>query len=175
MRLFLLRHTKSDWGDDELRDFDRPLNSRGKSAARLMGRYLQENALYPNRILCSTALRTRETLARILPFQPKEAQIHLLSDIYEQSDLSYTNLIRRHGGRAQQLMIIGHNPATEHTAIELAGTGSAEVMADMKMKYPTGALSVIDFDIADWAELQTGTGHLERFVKPRELSVKSVE
>lgn len=175
MRLFLFRHAKSDWGDEGLRDFDRPLNTRGKSAARLMGRYLQENGLHPNRILCSTSQRTRETLARILPYQPQEAQIHLLSDIYDQGDLSYTSIIRRHGGRAQQLMIIGHNPATEQTAIELAGTGEAEALADLRIKYPTGAISVFDFDITDWADLQTGTGHLERFIKPRDLSSTTAE
>lgn len=172
MRLFLLRHAKSDWGEEGLRDFDRPLNTRGKSAARLMGRYLQDNGHFPNRILCSTSQRTRETLTRILPYQPQEAQIHLLSDIYDQGDLSYTSVIRRHGGRAQQLMIIGHNPATEQTAIELAGTGAPKAMADLRIKYPTGALAVFDFDIADWAELQTGTGHLDRFIKPRDLSSK---
>ncbi|EEE42954.2 SixA phosphatase family protein [Roseibium alexandrii] len=172
MRLFLFRHAKSDWGDADLADFDRPLNGRGKSAARVMGRYLREQNLLPNRILCSTSLRTRETLSRILPFQPQEAQIHLLSDIYDESDLSYTNVIRRHGGRAQQLMVIGHNPATEQTAIELAGTGDADAMADLRVKFPTGALAVIDFDIASWDEVQIGTGHLERFIKPRDLAAK---
>lgn len=170
MRLFLLRHAKSDWGSEALADFDRPLNTRGKSAARAMGKYLKEKEFHPNRILCSTSQRTRETLSRVLTYQTREAQIHLLSDIYDQADLSYTAVIRRHGGRAHNLMIIGHNPATEQTAEELVGTGDSATIADMRLKYPTGALSIIDFDIADWADLQTGTGHLERFIKPRDLS-----
>lgn len=169
MRLLLLRHAKSDWGDATLQDIDRPLNSRGKTAALRMARYLRENGLLPNQILCSTALRTRETLARVLTSLPQEAQIHLLSDLYQQSEDDYLSLIRKQGGRAQNLMVIAHNPATEDTALSLAGTGDAAALADLKEKFPTAALAVIDFDISDWSELQPGTGHLERFVKPRDL------
>lgn len=169
MRLLLLRHAKSDWGDPDLEDIDRPLNSRGKAAALKMAAYLGQEGLLPNQILCSTAQRARETLARVLPSLQQEAQIHLLSDLYRQSEDDYLGLISKHGGRAQNLMVIAHNPATEDTAQTLTGTGDAAAMADLEEKYPTAALAVIDFDIADWSELQPGTGHLERFVKPRDL------
>jgi len=169
MRLLLLRHAKSDWGDPVLNDVDRPLNSRGKAAALKMARYVKDEGLLPNQILCSTSQRTRETLAKVLASLPQEAQVHLLSDLYRQSEVDYLNLIRKHGGRAQNLMVIAHNPATEETALTLSGTADPEAAADLKEKYPTAALAVIDFDIADWSELQPGTGHLERFVKPRDL------
>jgi phosphohistidine phosphatase len=169
MRLLLLRHAKSDWGDEQLADIDRPLNSRGKTASVTMARYLRDNKLWPNLILCSTAQRTRETLARLLPYMPQEAHIQMISDLYWKSEDGYGPLIRKHGGRAQNLMIIGHNPATEDTALDLSGTGAPEAMEDLREKYPTAALAVIDFDFVDWSELGSGTGHLERFVKPRDL------
>lgn len=175
MRLYLFRHAKSDWGDEALADIERPLNSRGKTSARVMGRYLQDNGIRPTRILCSTSQRTRETLARVLPYMPQEADVHLLTDIYDQSDLTYTNLLRRYGGRSSELMVIGHNPATEQTADELIGTGSAEAVSDLRMKFPTAALAVIDFDITGWEELRMGTGHLERFIKPRDLAPTSLD
>lgn len=123
----------------------------------------------PNRILCSTSQRTRETLAKLLPYLQQEAQILLLSDLYQQSEEDYSGLIRKHGGRAQNLLLIGHNPATEETAFSLAGTGKTDAMNDLQVKYPTAALAVIDFDINDWSDLKARTGHLERFVKPRDL------
>lgn len=168
MRLLLLRHAKSDWGDESLADIDRPLNGRGKNASQVMAAYLKENSLLPNQILCSTAQRTRETLGRILPHLPQEAQIHLLSDLYQQSEDDYSGIIRRYGGRTQNLMIIGHNPATELTALNMIGTGDSKAMADLEEKFPTAALAVIDFDIVEWSEAGK-TGHLERFVKPRDL------
>ena len=169
MRLLLYRHAKSDWGDANMSDMDRPLNNRGKAAATRMAGYMKEQGLPANQILCSTSQRTRETLARLLPFLPQEAQIHLISDLYRQSEDDYLGIIRRFGGRAQNLMVIGHNPATEETARTLAGTTAPGALADLKEKFPTAALAVIDFDIVDWSELQPGTGHLERFVKPRDL------
>ncbi|TYC48620.1 histidine phosphatase family protein [Rhodobacterales bacterium] len=169
MRLLLLRHAKSDWKDESLADIDRPLNGRGKSAAKLMAKYLKENSLLPNQILCSTAQRTRETLARLLPHLPQEAQVHLISDLYEQNEEDYCALIRKYGGRTQNLMVIGHNPSTELTALNVTGTGDAKTIEDLDEKFPTAALAVLDFDIADWSELDSKTGHLERFVKPREI------
>ncbi len=64
-RLLLLRHAKSSWHDPSLADFDRPLNQRGRAAARMMGDYLVRKGLLPDLVLCSAAQRARETLAFI--------------------------------------------------------------------------------------------------------------
>ncbi len=169
MRLLLLRHAKSDWDEPDLDDIDRPLNARGQAAALTMARYLVDNGLLPNLILCSTSQRTRETLARLLPSLTGETSIQVMPELYDQSEDDYLGLIRKHGGIAPNLMLIGHNPATELTADSLSGTGDADMIADFNEKYPTAALAVIDFDITEWAELDPKTGHLERFVKPRDL------
>lgn len=170
MRLLLYRHAKSDWDNAELSDIDRPLNGRGKSAAGAMARHMKSEDLLPNQILCSTAQRTRETLARLLPHLEQENQIHLLSDLYLQGEDDYSGLIRKHGGRARTLMVLGHNPATQETALELTGTADDVALSDLQEKFPTAALAVLDFDIADWSELRPGTGHLALFVKPRSLA-----
>ncbi|GAA0773555.1 histidine phosphatase family protein [Roseibium denhamense] len=170
MRLMLLRHAKSDWGDPSLDDIDRPLNPRGKAAAASMGRYIKEKRLFPDVILCSTSQRTRETLSRLLPHLPQKTTIQLLPDLYTSSEGDYLSLIKSHGGSAAALMVIGHNPATEQTALDLSATGADDAMADMREKYPTAALAIVDFKGSDWAELQADTGHLERFVKSRDLA-----
>jgi phosphohistidine phosphatase len=169
MRLLLFRHAKSDWGDAGLPDIDRPLNGRGKAAAATMAMHMKSEGLLPNQILCSTAQRTRETLARLLPRLDHETKIYLLSDLYEQSEDDYSSIIRKHGGRAHTVMVLGHNPATEETALELTGTADEAALADLQEKFPTAALAVLDFDFADWAELRPGTGHLTQFVRPRAL------
>ena len=81
--LYLLRHAKSSWADPSLADHDRPLNGRGpvlqvvhrpglrgktpgRRAAPLMGAYLREGGHRPDLVLCSTAARTRETLAAVM-------------------------------------------------------------------------------------------------------------
>ncbi|SFS17852.1 phosphohistidine phosphatase [Microbacterium sp. cf046] len=61
IRLVLVRHAKSDWGDPSLDDHDRPLNDRGMRDAPRMARALAETGFRPEVILSSTALRARTT------------------------------------------------------------------------------------------------------------------
>ena len=63
--LFLLRHAKSDWAGPALSDFERPLNARGRKAARAMGREFRRLGLAAERILASPAARVVETLERV--------------------------------------------------------------------------------------------------------------
>jgi phosphohistidine phosphatase len=72
--ILLLRHAKSAWGDARLEDHERPLNGRGERAAQAMARHLAKKAPRPDLILCSTAVRARQTLAPFLALQrPRSA------------------------------------------------------------------------------------------------------
>ena len=51
-RLVLMRHAKSDWGDNSLSDHDRPLNRRGMEDAPSMAQWIEENDLIPDQIIC---------------------------------------------------------------------------------------------------------------------------
>ena len=64
--ILLLRHAKSSWDSAAQNDHDRPLNKRGERAAALMAVHLCEAAPRPDLILCSTATRTRQTLAPLV-------------------------------------------------------------------------------------------------------------
>lgn len=169
LRLMLLRHAKSDWGDPDLRDIDRPLNTRGRSAARTIANYMATEKLLPDLILCSSSQRTRETLAYLLPSLNGEYRVEVRSDLYRQSEGSYIPLLKGVAPDNRTILVVGHNPATEDTAISLAGSGPEDMIRDMQTKFPTGGLAVIDFDFDDWNDLAPGTGRLDRFIKPREL------
>ena len=65
--LLLLRHAKSSWDTMSLPDYDRPLAKRGRKAAPLIGAEIAQLGLRPDLILCSGAVRTRETLDLVLP------------------------------------------------------------------------------------------------------------
>jgi phosphohistidine phosphatase len=168
-RLLLLRHAKSSWEALGVADFDRPLSSRGRRAAPLMGRHIAAHALTPDRIVCSTARRTRETLAGLLPYCAGEMDIRLTRDLYDTSAAEYLDVIRAFGGTARVLMVIGHNPAMQETAIELVGTGNPALVAAVGTDYPTAALSVVDFPEKRWSEIAPRGGRIVAFFRPREL------
>ncbi|WP_417677436.1 SixA phosphatase family protein [Roseibium sp.] len=171
LRLMLLRHAKSDWGASSLDDIDRPLNARGRAAAGTMAAYFAAQDLLPDLILCSSAQRTRETLAHLLPFLDGEYDIRVQADLYYQNEDTYMPILRKDGGSARNLLLIGHNPAIEETALSLVGSGPEEAIEDMGLKFPTGALAILDFEIDTWAKLKPENGHLDRFVKPRDLEI----
>ena len=82
LRLYLLRHAKSDWSGPGIADFDRPLSNRGFKAAPRMGRFMAEQGCTPERILCSAAMRTRQTLAAVLPHFGDSVDVEIMKRIY---------------------------------------------------------------------------------------------
>lgn len=157
-RLILIRHAKSDRGAEGVSDHDRPLARRGEKAAEWIGETLRDEEWLPDLVLCSSSVRTRQTLE----LSGIQADVQLLREIYDNMSRDFVEIIRRHGGEAQTLALIGHNTGMETTAQKLADDD-----ADL-YGYPTGAIAVLDFDIEDWSELAEGTGRLVAFRQPRD-------
>lgn len=152
-------------------DFDRPLNLRGRASAPLMGRHMADHALLPDRVLCSASRRTRDTFAAILPWLRGEFDAQFLRSIYECPGGTYAPILRRFGGTARTLLLIGHNPVIQDTALSLIGLGNPELTDAIRAKFPTAGLAVIDIDGADWSSLEPRSGRIVAFFRPRELEV----
>lgn len=168
-RLFLLRHAKSSWALPGQRDFDRPLNDRGRAAAPLIGRFMAENGHRPERVLCSPAARTRGTLDGIRPFLPASAAVEFVRELYEASVEGVLRAIAAHAGGAGEVLVIGHNPSIHMLALALTRDGEAELGARLRSKYPTAALTAIDVAGDSWSAIRPGGGTLIAFVTPSDL------
>jgi phosphohistidine phosphatase len=166
-RLMLLRHAKSDWPAG-VPDHDRPLNDRGRAAAPLMGRYLADEGLLPDLAVVSSAQRTQETWALVAPaLGPVEARTE--PRVYEAPADRLLAVLREAPDTARTLLLVGHNPGTEDLARRLVGHGDRYAIARLGQKYPTAGLAVIDFEAERWAEIDTRTGRLDRFVTPKTI------
>lgn len=169
LRLLLLRHAKSAWADPGLKDIDRPLAPRGRRAAGVMGQALAREEYHPDRILCSPARRTRETLAELLPHLGEAPAVAVIPALYEPAG-DYRDAIAEHGDGARRLLVIGHNPAIQATAVTLIGAGNRPLIAEIAAKFPTAALAAIDFDADSWNEIAPRKGRLAAFLTPRSLA-----
>lgn len=167
--LLLLRHAKSDWSDTGLDDIDRPLAPRGRDAAPRMGRHIKDEGLNPDLVLCSAALRARETWNLVAEELDPVPPVRFRKDLYAASSAILLAAIRRMPGDCGRLLIIGHNPEMEDLAHRLAGSGKAKALRQLAEKYPTGTLAEIRFAADSWHEISEGTGALRRFVRPRDL------
>lgn len=168
-RLMLLRHAKSAWDDAGQPDLERPLNLRGRRAAADMAAAMARRGFLPDRILCSSARRTRETLAAFLPFLGDGTRIAITGALYEPPSGEYRTAIAAEGD-GNALLLIGHNPVIHRTAIGLAGAGERPLLAELAAKFPTAALAVIDCAIGEWRDLSPGCGRLVAYLTPKRLS-----
>jgi phosphohistidine phosphatase len=167
LTLILMRHAKSSWTDKKLDDFDRPLSKRGKEAAPVMGRELAKRGPIPERILCSPAKRTRETLKLAIEGMGAKPAVSYEDRLYSFGDgRPYIEIIA-----AQQsitpLMVIGHNPSIQNLTLRLLKPNRSETMERIKRKFPTAAIAVVVLPIDSWGQLRSSpeiTGEIEAFL-----------
>lgn len=165
--LFLLRHAKSTWDDPVARDFDRPLNRRGREAARAVGAEMARLGLAFDHVVASPAVRVKETLAEVEKGYGAALSATFDKRVYLATTDTLLDLIRATGDEAERLLLVGHNPGLESIALELtSGSGPRDAVA---IKYPTGALAEIELPVDEWYAAAPGTGRLTRFIRPRDL------
>ncbi|MGK6313338.1 SixA phosphatase family protein [Neorhizobium sp. DT-125] len=167
-RLILLRHAKSAWPEG-VADKERPLATRGRKAAPLIGDYMAREGLLPDLALVSPARRTRETWMLVRDELPGDGEVRDHAGVYEVSAMKILDILAQVEPVYRNVLIVGHNPGLQELALLLTGTGNADARRKMAEKFPTAGLAVIDFDAADWREISEGSGRLERFVTPRSL------
>ena len=178
--LLLMRHAKSDWNDASQTDKARPLNQRGRLSAPKMAKWIVDNDLLPNIVICSSAVRTQQTLELMMQHwngshlekSPLEAlQIIIEDRLY----LASHALILSTASNApdlqarQRILVLGHNPGIEILASHLS---------EHPIEMPTGAIAVLDSNSpemewpADWtiSKMWKWRG----LAKPREIADESI-
>ncbi len=171
--LILMRHAKSDWSDEGLPDHDRPLAPRGRRAAPLIGAMLAERLPPPELVLCSTAVRARQTLALVLAAAVTRGGWPVLPSILYEPGLYLCGgeeLVARVAAVApavQRLMLVGHNPDMHEASLGLAQSGAAETRARLAERFPTGAAAL--FSLPDQGWDVTKGGRLDAFLTPRDI------
>lgn len=167
--LTLLRHAKSDWGDPVARDFERPLNQRGRRAARTMGRAMRDEGLAFDRVVASPATRVIETIADIEDGYGTLMPPVFDRRIYLASVATLLDMIHETHDGADRLLIVGHNPGLENLALLLTRGDDRPCRAQLALKYPTATLAEIALPVDRWADVAQGMGGLARFIRPRDL------
>jgi phosphohistidine phosphatase len=168
-RLMLLRHAKSDWTRPGTRDHERALAPRGRESAPRIGAYMVHHGLTPDRVVCSTATRARETWDLVAAAFADPPPAVYESRVYEASAPALFDVVKETKADTHVLLLTGHNPGLHDFAQRLIASGDTDARQRLTEKFPTGALAVIDFAIDDWRKLHLRSGRLDRFVVPRAL------
>jgi phosphohistidine phosphatase len=172
-RLLLLRHAKAVSGDAKTDDHDRALNARGQHDAALMGAEMHHRLYVPDLALCSTARRTVETWAGIAPEFDVPPKVEFLDALYLASSKAILKLVQLTDDGVNTLLVLGHNPGLEECAAGLAqkptSPNERTMFEQMRDKFPTCALAVLEFGIAHWHDVEAAAGALADFIRPKDL------
>ena len=160
--LYLVRHAKSDWGDEDLSDIDRPLNRRGYRDAHAMSNLMNEKKILPDLIITSPAIRAVTTaLIFCRSFNLSFSDFVINPNLYGTGTKQYIESIAKIDNRYKSIMLFGHNPIIS----ELANTLTSQIT----QSFPTCGIAGIfqaDENI-DWKSFNNKSGKLILFDFPK--------
>jgi phosphohistidine phosphatase len=149
--LYLVRHAKAVKRDD-IPDFERPLEDRGKGDAAIVAGRLKDT-VNPDALVSSPALRALETadiFAGILGYPADKIMKRKV--LYDQTGTAFRTVIREMNDRFERLMIFGHNPSITDFARTLA--------PDFKGEIPSSGVVCIQLEASTWKEAAEGGGRV---------------
>ncbi|MNR10188.1 phosphoglyceromutase [compost metagenome] len=157
-QLLLVRHGKSDWGNLDLKDFDRPLNKRGKENAPEMAERLVNKGFKPDLLVSSPAKRAKST-AKYFAEAYGFDQIQFEAAIYEANTTALLKVVNTLDDAADKVLMFGHNPGFTDFANELCNADIYNI--------PTAGMVLITFPFDSWELVSRGTGELIFFDYPK--------
>lgn len=165
-RLIVLRHGKAAY--PPVPDHERPLAQRGNTEAPAAGKWLVEQEFYPDAIITSDAVRTRQTTTWILnELGDKAPTPYLDSRLYMASATQALSVINETEEQVRTLMLVGHMPWVQDLGMRLVSTASHEdAVIRMAERYPTLGLMVFNIP-GEWATLDGRDANMTHFVVPR--------
>ncbi len=163
--LIILRHGQAKNAGVSEHDHNRSLTLRGKEEAMGAGEALADRGFVPDYVLCSTATRTRETLAELQNSFSEELPVTYSQKIYNASEIDLLVQIATIPDDVNKLLLIGHNPGLYQLALALAKEGDKQMHNNLQMQFPTCALVVISFE-GRWQNILSSRSKLVLFHTP---------
>ena len=155
--LIIMRHATAD--PDGHRDHERPLTAQGLNEARRVGLSLRSKGPIPDRILCSSALRCRQTWQAVSAELECSATVDFQDDLYNASAASLLHSLAA-VGEGQTVLLLAHNPGVSVLAQELAG-GDEEGIARLPVGFAPATLACFGVE-GTWSLISAASARLIR-------------
>jgi phosphohistidine phosphatase len=164
-KLLLLRHASAERARPRQSDRERELTKEGRKQAKAIGKNIADLGEAIDLVLSSDSLRTRQTWDGVAPEITSRPEVRFLPALFEAHD--YLPIIKAEGGKAQSILLIGHNPTIQETALELVTNLAGREGNKLRSGFPKGAVAVFAFD-GEWTSLRAGQMRLEAFIEADE-------
>lgn len=167
--LILMRHAKSGWAEKGMGDHDRRLDESGRLAAPVMAHWLDRQGYRPDHVLCSSALRTRETVELMREAVPSLPRPEVLETLYHAGPGSLKQHLALLPGTCDCALLVGHEPGLSTFLRTFGGRNTPPECRRAYDHLPPAAMAVLEADIGGWGELGSDRTEFVAFVTPREL------
>jgi phosphohistidine phosphatase len=161
LTLYLLRHAKSSWADESMRDSDRPLANRGREDCAIIGAFIEEKGIEFDLVLVSTAVRTRETIQLVKERAKFDSAVRYDERIYEAITSQLLEVIAQVENNLKSVLLVGHNPGIEDLLALLTGE---------HLQVSTATFAKIDIKAPEWSASLVNKGTVDWIVRPKELA-----
>lgn len=161
--LLILRHAQAGHtfdGDDAART----LTEHGAAQAREVGRALAASGFHADHILCSDAMRTRQTAVWVCHELGEDASTpYLDSRLYLVDPSTMLSVINETPETVRTLLVVAHMPGVQELCMRLASVDSAEQpVLQMAGSFPTAGLARFAVE-GPWAQLDGRDARLTEF------------
>jgi phosphohistidine phosphatase len=169
-QLCILRHSKAGHTNKRLLDdHERELTDKGISLCSPMAAFMQKKLEKPDNVLCSTSVRTKQTLEKIIEHTGWQIQTEYLQSLYLASLSDLYSIIHAVPDTVNNLLIVGHNPGLHQLAIDLAGKGDKKLFREMRNHFSPPSLAAYAFAVESWGLVTAKSGELKNYVQGKEI------
>ena len=165
--LFLLRHCEANNFEEKKSDHEKQLNENGRKCAILLKNWFEKNNIALDHILTSSANRTLTT-ANII-FSNYENKIYQKKELYLCDYKEILKVVKLLDNNFSSVVIVGHEPSISESLKFLTSHCRPDLEYVTESLYPTGGLSVINFNVTNWNKIDEKTGILDAFITPQYL------
>lgn len=160
--LLIMRHAKSDWSNQNLSDFNRPLNKRGKRDAPMMGQQILKHNKQIDLIISSPANRALHTVQYVAQSINYTKNVQLEHSLYHDYINEALLIIQQINNNNNTVLLIGHNPTMEMLVSLLLSDNKQIVMT-------TATIASLLFDTEKWQYVKNNTGKSEWLIRPKDF------
>jgi len=160
-KLILIRHAQAITQDNNLDDYDRPLDKNGLKEAKELGDILAKKNFKPDLIISSPAKRAIQTAEIISDEIKYEKSIMPNQYIYEAYVNTLQEIISFLHDDNDTVFLVGHNPGISVLAY---------MFCNLKENIPTAATVEINFDCNSWLKVSQQNASLISYDFPTKLN-----
>lgn len=160
--IFLLRHAHAALSNTD--DFNRNLSSKGILKCQDIANALKEHIKDIDLILCSSSLRTRQTIENTLLNLNLTKTIEYEDKLYDASLNSFIQRIISINPGNKNILIISHNPTISEAGRFLAkDSNSSPHFLEILQGFSPGSLALYETNISSWKNLDPSNVTLKEF------------